>query len=108
MATSNDPQLQRLAIAGNEALDRYEKGEAGYQWLVSQLKAVVSAAEPIADAKWGEALRQAWGRLEIVNAVMYSEKRRVPTEDEQLVITSAIGSLRELLKSQGARGPSQD
>jgi hypothetical protein len=108
MDTSDKAQLNRLATAGNEALDRYEKGEAGFRWLVSQLKAVVAMAEPIANAEWAAALRQAWGRLEITNAVLYSEERKVPTTEQQHVITTAIGTLRELLKSQGLPGRSDD
>jgi hypothetical protein len=108
MDNSEEAQLQRLATHGNEALDRYEKGEAGFRWLVSQLKAVVSMAEPIADPEWAAALRQAWGRLEIISAVMYSEKRKVPSAEMQHVIATAVGTLRELLKQQLSRGPSQD
>ena len=97
MATSNNPQLRRLAAAGYDALDRYEKGEAGFPWTVAQLKAVVSAAELITDDQFGSSLRQAWGRLEITNAVMLSEKRRFPTDEQRRVIAEAISALRVLL-----------
>ena|ERR1700726_3900016 len=108
MDNSVEAQLQRLATAGNDALDLYEKGEVGFRWLVSQLKAVVSMAEHIADPDWAAAARQAWGRLEITSAAMYSENRKVPTAEMQHVITAAIGTLRELLKQQMGLGHSQD
>jgi hypothetical protein len=65
-------------------------------------------AEPIADPEWAASLRHAWGRLEITSAVMYSENRKVPTAEMQHVITTAMGTLRELLTQQVSRGPSQD
>jgi hypothetical protein len=88
---SNEARLERLAAAGNEALDRYENGEVGFQW-----------------RGWTTEGRQAWVRLEITNAVMYAEKRKAPTEEQQRVITTAIRTLRELLKSHRGGGPSLD
>src|SRR5689334_10332510 len=108
MDTSGDGRLQRLAMAGNQALEKYETGEAGFRWLVSQLKAVVSMAEQIADPEWAAAMRQAWGRLEITNAVMYSEKSTVPSAEQQHVITTSIGTLRDLLKQRLGSGTGQD
>jgi hypothetical protein len=80
------------------SLADYEAGRSDMARLVRDVESVIDSLADVADAAWVSELRERWGALEIVYALMLDESRASPTDDERGDVAEAVSALRLLLK----------
>jgi hypothetical protein len=97
-ADANGERVHFLVRLMADALSDYEARRSNLAQLVRDVESVIDSLAEVADAVWVAELRELWGTLEIIHAVVLDEGRSVLTDDEQrdvAEIASALGSLVE-------------
>lgn len=80
-----------------QALSDYEAGRSDLARLVRDVESVIDSLTGVADAAWVGELRELWGALEIVYAVMLDEGRAALGEDERRDVSETVAALRSLI-----------
>lgn len=80
-----------------QALSDYEAGRSDLARLVRDVESVIDSLAGVADAAWVGELRELWGALEIVYAVMLDEGRSALREDERREVLETVAALRALI-----------
>lgn len=98
---SDLPASQRVRfLAGllEQSVSDYEAGRSDLARLVRDVESVIDSPAEVADAPWVDELRELWGGLEIVYAVMLDERRASLTDDERRDIAETVTALRSLVE----------
>jgi hypothetical protein len=98
VADAAEERVRFLVGLLEQALSDYEAGRSDLARLVRDVESVVDSLAEVADAAWVGELRELWGALEIVYALMLDEGRASLTDDERRDVAGAVSALRLLLK----------
>ena len=102
MSETTDPadRLTFLSRLLEKTLDGWDAGDAKLRRLAPDVESVVeSIADVDTDSARVEALRSAWARLELTNALALDSGREQLTDDERRDVDAAVGELRSLAQS---------
>ena len=98
VADAAEERVRFLVGLLEQAPSDYEAGRSGLARLVRDVESAVDSLAEVADAAWVGELRELWGALEIVYALMLDEDRASLADDDRRDVAGAIAALRLLLK----------
>ena len=98
VAGAAEERVRFLVGLMDQSLSDYEAGRSDLAQLVRDVESVVDSLAEVADPGWVGELRELWGPLEIVYAVMLDEDRTSLTDDERRDVAESVTALRRLLR----------
>jgi hypothetical protein len=98
VAGAAEERVRFLVGLMEQSLSDYEAERSDLAQLVRDVESVIDSLAEVADAGWVGELRELWGALEIVYALMLDDGRASLTDDERRDVAEAVSALRRLLK----------